>query len=124
MSCCSWATKPPQAATEDAGKQASTAQLMFSTTVRNSHAILRYCRLPATLRRRFVAALMHGESPSHMSLCLGSYGTRSTSAILFVKGRDEVDFYKRHLGNELVESRATSVWLISYIYVTKFQNDL
>ncbi|KAG7990750.1 hypothetical protein I3843_02G040100 [Carya illinoinensis] len=40
MSCCIWATTAPQAATEDAIKQASTAQLMFSTTVRNSHAVL------------------------------------------------------------------------------------
>ncbi|XP_041017947.1 uncharacterized protein LOC121260169 [Juglans microcarpa x Juglans regia] len=88
MSCCSWAMTPLQTATEDAGKQASTAQFMFSTTVRNSHVALcvnsltscflspfslsfssQYFSLPQYTTasqprcRRFVAALM--ESLRH-----------------------------------------------------------
>ncbi|KAG6638639.1 hypothetical protein CIPAW_10G049200 [Carya illinoinensis] len=60
MSCCIWATTAPQAAIEDAGKQASTAQLMFDTTIHNFHAILCYTAASQSLR-----SYSHGESPSN-----------------------------------------------------------
>ncbi|KAG2706221.1 hypothetical protein I3760_05G094100 [Carya illinoinensis] len=75
-------------------------KLMMNTIKDEDESILPHI-YPPKWEYQLSSILVDADTP------IGRYGTRSTSA-LFVKATDEVDFYERHLENELWKEKAVS----------------